>query len=165
MVAITGSQARDERLDLEQAFFKETGSITDEIDAHRYLRPDNLIQTDPLRDFLKKFLPRSWSYTKSEMKRRTDEYLDGKPSEEVSPLVDRIARFTVALMGGFSLVVPMLVMRLPVVILSKSIITTSVSVILFAAALSVMLRASNTETIAATATYAAVLVVFVGTSS
>lgn len=99
------------------------------------------------------------------MKRRTDEYLDGKPSEEVSSLVDRIARFTVALMGGFSLVVPMLVMRLPIVILSQGIITTSVSVILFAAALSVMLRASNTETIAATATYAVVLVVFVGTSS
>lgn len=67
--------------------------------------------------------------------------------------------------GGGSLVVPMLVVRLPRVTLAKSLITVWIAVLLFAIALSILFRASNTETMAATATYAAVLVVFVGTSS
>jgi hypothetical protein len=69
----------------------------------------------------------------------------------------------VAFAGGVSLVVPMVVMRLNES-LTKSLITVSVAVVLFAGALSVIFRAPNTETLVATATYAAVLVVFVGTS-
>lgn len=48
--------------------------------------------------------------------------------------------------------------------LTKSLVTTSIAVVLFAGITSLVLRANNTETVAATATYAAVLVVFVGTS-
>jgi VIT1/CCC1 family predicted Fe2+/Mn2+ transporter len=91
--------------------------------------------------------------------------LGGHPPEEVSKFVDRLARFIVAVIGGAALIVPMLIMSLPHVNVTKSLVTTSISVLLFAAALSSGFRASNTDTLVATATYAAVLVIFVGTSS
>lgn len=69
----------------------------------------------------------------------------------------------VAFAGGLSLIVPMLIMRIGENS-TKSLVTTSVAVVLFAGITSLILRANNTETVAATATYAAVLVVFVGTS-
>ena len=56
-------------------------------------------------------------------------------------------------------------MSLPSVQRTKSLITVSLAVTLFAAMMSIAMRASNTETLVATATYAAVLIVFVGTSN
>lgn len=58
----------------------------------------------------------------------------------------------------------MLIMRLHPS-LTKSLVTTSVAELLFSGAVSIVFKASNAETLAITATYAAVLVVFVGTSS
>jgi hypothetical protein len=49
--------------------------------------------------------------------------------------------------------------------LTKSLITTSVAVILFALVVSLVFETDNKDTITATATYAAALVVFVGTSA
>lgn len=114
---------------------------------------------------LKRILPRSVTYTKDEMRLRDEEFLFGQPPHEVSPFVDVLARFLVAFLGGALLVVPMLVMRLPNVNVVKSLCTVSLSVLIFAGALSVFFKAKNTDTLIATATYAAVLVVFVGTSS
>lgn len=79
--------------------------------------------------------------------------------------MDHSARFIVAFLGGASLLVPMLVMSLPKVTLTKSLVTTSVAVLLFAVVLSFVFKPGNAETVVGTATYAAVLVVFVGTSS
>ncbi len=120
---------------------------------------------DPLRSFLKRVLPVRVTWTNDERKRREHvEYWMGQTPDEISPFVDTLARFIVAITGGLSLVVPMLVMRLGET-LPKSLTTVSVAVILFSALTSLMFKASNVETLAATATYAAVLVVFVGTSS
>lgn len=119
---------------------------------------------DPLRHWLMRILPRSFSYNTNERERRTVKYRQGKSPKQLSPFVDKLARFIVAITGGLSLVVPMLIMRLGES-LTKSLITVSVAVVLFAGLTSLMFRASNVETLAATATYAAVLVVFVGTSS
>ena len=120
---------------------------------------------DPLRSLLKRVLPVRVTWTNDERKRREQmEYWLGKTPEEISPLVDTLARFIVAITGGLSLVVPMLVMRLGET-LPKSLTTVSVAVILFSTLTALMFKASNVETLAATATYAAVLVVFVGTSS
>jgi VIT1/CCC1 family predicted Fe2+/Mn2+ transporter len=94
------------------------------------------------------------------MWKRNEEYLSGEPPEEVSPFVDGLALFLVAFLGSTMLVVPMLIMRLPEITVVKSLVTVSTAVLLFAAALSVLFRVSNTETIIATATYAAVLVFF-----
>ena len=99
------------------------------------------------------------------MDSRIDEYLHGLPPQTVSPFVDKLTRFIIAFTGGAALVVPMLIMRLPSTNQTKSLITVSVAVTLFASMMSMGIRASNSETLIATATYAAVLVVFVGTSS
>ena len=120
---------------------------------------------DPLRNFLKRVLPKRLTWTNDEGRRRgLEEYLDGKTPEEISPFVDTLARFIVAITGGLSLVVPMLVMRLGET-LPKSLTTVSVAVLHFSTLTALMFKASNVETLAATATYAAVLVVFVGTST
>ncbi|KAK7942486.1 uncharacterized protein PG986_011599 [Apiospora aurea] len=165
LVPVTGSVAKRQRLDLEQAF-EEVGTLHDDPGGYRRLPDTSLLPTDPMRDALKRRLRKSLTYTKREMGRRTTEYLLGRePPEEVSPFVDKLARFIVAFIGGTALVVPMLIMRLPDVSLTKSLVTVSVAVLLFAAALSVGLMASNMETMVSTATYAAVLAVFVGTTS
>ena len=122
---------------------------------------------DPLRSFLKRVLPFHHTWTEEEKSARLragEIWWSSKTPEVVSPFVDTLARFIVAITGGLSLVVPMLVMRLDEH-LTKSLITVSVAVILFSALTSLMFKASNVETLAATAAYAAVLVVFVGTSS
>ena len=136
---------------------------------------------DPLRNFLKKVLPKhlAWTqeererriitlpnqltWTPEERERRMHDFLEGMSPEENTPFVDTLARFIVAITRGLSLVIPMLVMRLGET-LPKSLTTVSVAVILFSALTSLMFKASNVETLGATAAYAAVLVVFVGTS-
>jgi VIT1/CCC1 family predicted Fe2+/Mn2+ transporter len=104
------------------------------------------------------------TYTKYDVHNRTEEYFAGDAPEQVSVFVDRLARFLVAFLGGAMLIVPMMIMRLPRVTVLKSLVTASISVVVFAGALSVFFKASNTDTMVATATYAAVLVVFVGVS-
>ena len=133
-------------IDLEQPFKSKPGSV------------------DSLRNFLKKVLPKSLTWSEEEFRRRRyDEYWEGRTPKDISPFVDTLARFIVAITGGLSLVVPMLVMRLGET-LAKSLTTVSVAVILFSALTSLMFKASNVETLGDTAAYAAVLVVFVGTS-
>ncbi|KAF7923195.1 uncharacterized protein EAE98_007900 [Botrytis deweyae] len=161
---IAGSQAQEKRRDLTYAFPDIAGLPGDPFNsAYRRLPDQSLIPVDPLRKWLKARLPCQLTYTKREQLLRTDEYLKGEPPEQVSLFVDKLARFIIAFTGGLSLVVPMLIMRIGEN-LTKSLVTTSIAVVLFAGITSLVLRANNMETVAATATYAAVLVVFVGTS-
>ncbi|EGR44206.1 uncharacterized protein TRIREDRAFT_70838, partial [Trichoderma reesei QM6a] len=148
LVPATAYQAQNQRLDIEQGFI-EVGDVSDDPGAYRRLPDRSILASDPLRDVLKAVLPKNLTYTKREIHRHTSEYLKGLPPTEVSPFVDRMARFIVAFIGGAALLVPMLIMRLPRATLAKSLVTV----------------ASNTETMISTATYAAVLVVFVGTTS
>ncbi|RGP80512.1 hypothetical protein FLONG3_1346 [Fusarium longipes] len=164
LTPITGSQARRGRLDLERVFGDESYQFIDEGSGYRRLADPSLLPTDNVRETLKRYLPRSVTYTKYDVRNRTDEYFNNDPPEQVSLFVDRLARFLVAFLGGAVLVVPMMVMRLPEVTVVKSLVTVSISVLVFAGALSVFFKASNTDTLVATATYAAVLVVFVGVS-
>jgi hypothetical protein len=83
--------------------------------------------------------------------------------EVYSKFLDVFARFVIGTAGGCSLIVPMVVMVLHAS-LRKSLVTTSVALVLFALFLGLVFETSNKDTITATATYAAVLVVFVGTS-
>ncbi|KAH7188112.1 uncharacterized protein B0J16DRAFT_412611 [Fusarium flagelliforme] len=164
LTPITGSQARRGRLDLERVFGGESYQFTDEsLRFHRFADP-SLLPTDNLRELLKRYLPRSVTYTRYDFRNRIDEYFENEPPEQVSVFVDRLARFLVAFLGGAMLIVPMMIMRLPEVSVVKSLVTASISVLLFAGALSVFFKAGNTDTLVATATYAAVLVVFVGVS-
>ncbi|KAK0260356.1 hypothetical protein LTR91_009420 [Friedmanniomyces endolithicus] len=162
---VRSSQAPARRRDLSQAF-PEIANLPGEPYNSHYctLGSDPEFLSDPIRDYLKGVVPRHLAYSKPEMDLNMDGYLAKLPPETISPSVDRVTRFIIAFAGGAALVVPMLVMSLPSAHKTKSLITVSVAVTLFAATMSLAVRASNSETLVATATYAAVLVVFVGTS-
>ncbi|KAJ4003995.1 hypothetical protein NW752_010921 [Fusarium irregulare] len=164
LTPITGSQASRARLDLERSFSDGSYHFTDEGLGYRRFSDPSLLPTDNLRELLKRNLPRSMTYTEYDARERETEYFAGEAPEQVSVSVDRLARFLVAFLGGAMLIVPMMIMRLPQVTIVKSLVTASISVLLFAGALSIFFKASNTDTMVATATYAAVLVVFVGVS-
>jgi len=119
---------------------------------------------DPLRGFFMRNLPSLLAYSREERGQRPTEYSEGKPPKTVSKFVDRLARFLVAFTGGIFLVVPMIIMTLGNS-QTKSLVTVSIMVALFALILSFIIRVSNIETLVSTATYAAVLVVFVGTTT
>ena len=145
--------------------------------------------TDPLREWLKKTLPRRFTWSRDEQMKHMSTFSNqpgrfllgsygpdstteripikdiknlGSP-QGITSFVDKFARFIVAILGGLSLVVPMLIMRNHPNS-NKSLITTSISVLVFAAGTSMGFNATNMETLASTAAYAAVLVVFIGTS-
>jgi hypothetical protein len=80
------------------------------------------------------------------------------------PIIEAITRLLVSILAGIFLLVPMISMSY---INSKKylLITASLFVLLFAVTLSLASKATNQELMVATATYAAVLVVFVGQTS
>ncbi|KAL3478434.1 hypothetical protein BJX99DRAFT_256555 [Aspergillus californicus] len=119
---------------------------------------------DPLRRGLMRSLPPGLAYSKEEYRTREKEYNDGKPPKMVSTFVDRLARLVVAFTGGAFLIVPMIIMMMRPSE-TKSLIVVSVTVVLFTLVLSFVVRVSNVETLVATATYAAVMVVFVGATN
>jgi len=125
---------------------------------------EGALKIDPFRSLLMRRLPVYVTYSEEERSARSMEYGEGKEPKDVSSFVDYLARFVVAITGGLFLIVPMLVMAIDTS-QKKSLITVSVSVLLFALALSFGVRTSNVEALVSTATYAAVLVVFVGTNS
>lgn len=72
-------------------------------------------------------------------------------------------RFLMAMVGGLALVIPMLVMTyFPGK--NVSVVTTSASMLIFAAVITLGTQLAPDQVLGATAAYAAVLVVFVGTS-
>lgn len=122
------------------------------------------VKIDGLRTSLMKRLPVWMTYSHNERAARKKEFGDGKPPKEVSDFVDRLCRFIIAAVGGLFLVGPMLIMAIRPST-TKSLITVSASVFLFAIVLTFGVRVTNIEGLVSTATYAAVLVVFVGSST
>jgi hypothetical protein len=166
--ALPPALASKQRLDIESAFAELAKPYPGQENAPyhtRYLtiRSKASQTPDGVREFLRKHLPSHLSWTEEERNERRSDYRDRKPPDIYSPFLDRLARFIIGTAGGCSLIVPMVVMvfhpSLP-----KSLITVSVSVMLFALALGLIFETNNKDTVTATAIYAAVLVVFVGTS-
>ncbi|KAM0476079.1 hypothetical protein ACHAPX_006496 [Trichoderma viride] len=116
------------------------------------------------RDFLRRHLPRRWTYNKEERQHRLQEYQQGKLPLQISKTVDKTVRLGVSLLAVASLVAPMCIMILNPS-MTKSLITSSLFMVAFAVGISFGMKTSNSETLVATATYSAVLVVFVGTNS
>ncbi|RSL98384.1 hypothetical protein CEP52_010379 [Fusarium oligoseptatum] len=156
------------RRETESFFLRDSSSqmriFNDPFSSHYAFFQDTDTKIDPMRDAFMRHLPSRLTFSKEERRQRSREYHDGKLPKEVSQLVDRSVRFAVAVTGGLFLVVPMIIMTLrPSDV--KSLITVSAFVLLFALCLSFIVKVSNIETLVSTATYAAVLVVFVGTST
>lgn len=127
------------------------------------LQPRPSQTPDTVREFLRKRLPRYLSWTATEKASRRAEYSQGEAPEIYSRTLNQIARFIVGLVGGLSLIVPLLIMAFHSS-LTKTLVTVCIAVVAFALAAAVMFQLDNKDAITATATYAAVLVVFVGTS-
>lgn len=87
----------------------------------------------------------------------------GKPNpvvEQISPNVDRFARLLVSLTGGAFLLVPMYALTF-IQEQRYQLVTVGLFVIFFAVVVALATKATNQELLGATATYAAVLVVFI----
>jgi uncharacterized membrane protein len=117
-----------------------------------------------MRLFFMRRLPAWMTWSQNAREARKTEYNDRKSPREVSAFVDRFTRFVVAGVGGLFLIGPMLIMSFGPS-KNKSLITVSASVMLFISVLSLWIKVSNVEALVSAATYAAVLVVFVGTST
>lgn len=117
---------------------------------------------DPIRQFLKRVLPRFLVLRQNRFS-PLPYHLRDSPVERVPDLVDQLARFTLAFVGGASLVIPMIIMTVrPSQV--KSIATVSLAVVGVSFFMAVGFRCNNAETLGVTAAYAAVLVVFIGAS-
>lgn len=165
LAQMTGSERDDRYNDLREAFPEVGLDASQPFNSlFRTFRPRSTIANDPLRDLLKSILPRGLTWTRDEKARHVGEFIDNKTPEDVSPTVDVIARLIISIAAGTALIAPVVIMELGTKTVNKSLITTSVAVVVFAIALAFGVKASNTETLVSTATYAAVLVVFIGTS-
>ena len=122
--------------------------------------------TEPLtaNPLLGSYLPVKWTWTQDEKSAKADLYGEKYKPKILSSRAEIFASFLVAMAGALFILVPMYIMALKQN-QTKSLVTTTVAVVLFAVLCSITLRTSNDETLAATAGYAAVLMVFVGLSS
>lgn len=152
------------RKNLLQSHFQSDTDFRDPFHSHYHFFADEPSQIDPLRAALMRRLPVALSYSSEEKRQRPREYEEGREPLQLSAFVDRTVRFSVAMAGGVFLVGPMLIMALGPS-RTKSLVTVSVALVVFSMVLAFGIRVSNVETLLATATYAAVLVVFVGTST
>lgn len=126
--------------------------------------PQTSQPTDQLRDFLRTYGPRELTWTKEEKALKKDLYAAKLAPQVLSAKADRLARFLVAMVGALFVLVPMYIMALHQN-RTKNLITTTLAVVLFAVVCSITLRTTVDQTLASTAAYSAVLVVFVGLTS
>jgi hypothetical protein len=101
------------------------------------------------------------TYSKEEKELLPSNFKSNYIPRDVSPAMEKLARFIIAMFGAVSILVPMIIMSFHRS-RGKALITTSVAVVLFACCCSLTLRTANDQTLAATAGYATVLMVFVG---
>ena len=115
---------------------------------------------DGIREFFRTRMPVRWSWTEAEKKAKKSLYERKFNPKVLNPVLDRLAGFLVAFTGALFILVPMYIMVYGGE--TRNLITTTVAVVLFAMLCSIPLRASNEQTLGATVSYAAVLMVFVG---
>lgn len=166
--ALSKSLARSRKIRLHKYFYSAASPFDPWESHYSYFQDkkpdDSAADADPLRQFFMQHLPSRLTFSQHERIAREKEYAEGHLPKELSDFVDRLARFIIAIAGGIFLVVPMIIMTLQPTE-TKSLLTVSVAIVIFALILSFGIKVSDVETLVATVTYAAVLVVFVGTSS
>lgn len=159
--ALGKAETRKRKLLLQRYFQTK---VNDPFHSHYCSFHDAEQGVDPLRKALMRYMPSFLAFSSEEKMSRPREYSGGKTPREVSVFVDRLTRFLVAITGGIFLVVPMIIMTLHQS-KTKSLITVSVCIIFFALIMALGVRVSNAETLVSTATYAAVLMVFLGVNN
>lgn len=130
---------------------------------------------DLLRHSLRKCLRTIWFYFLSGRASRGEQHRSFSSASELEStlkkshqntalIAESLTRFFVALLASAFLIVPLVLLSLQSSN-SAHLITVSVFIVIFALLVSLLSKASNSETMAAAAAYAAVLVVFVSNSS
>ncbi|KAG9185972.1 hypothetical protein G6011_02528 [Alternaria panax] len=160
---LTSRDAHRRRLLLQRYFHSQVKDVR-VFESHYSYFVEKDVDANRLRTLLMKRLPVKMTYSRSERVANQEEFCRGKPPEDVSDFVERLYRFIRAAIGGLFLVGPMLVMAIGPST-AKSLVTVSISVFLFAVVLTFGLEVTDVEGLVSTATYAAVLVVFVGSST
>ncbi|KAI2625603.1 hypothetical protein GGR54DRAFT_653987 [Hypoxylon sp. NC1633] len=155
------TETRNRNMLLGQFSQSEDNFRTPSLSHYAYLYRDTDTKINPFRLAFMRYLPSRLSWSDEERSQRERDYADGKPPKEVSKFVDGSVRLIIALIGGLSLGVPMVIMAMQP-LGSNRIVISSPFVLFFALVLSFGVRASNVETLVCTFTYAAVLVVYVG---
>jgi hypothetical protein len=79
-------------------------------------------------------------------------------------VIDQVARIVFGLYGAVALLIPLVVLNF-IQSVNYRILAATIFVIVFSVQLAVLSKASNQELVSATAGYAAVLVVFIGSST
>ncbi len=171
----------------------ETFSLTDNIpqsslrqDIHAYEKfktrmlrvdlPRRNSSRDPIQHFLRKGLRRLW-YAFNLWKLREDDEEQGRTKpvsrlmmnwdrtyQNTSRIVEAVTRLIMALIAGAALIVPLIVLSFQTSQESRLLVVV-VFVSIFCFLLSLLSKASNYETMPASAAYAAVLTVFVSNGS
>jgi VIT1/CCC1 family predicted Fe2+/Mn2+ transporter len=95
---------------------------------------------------------------------KSDKISSWAQPDSVSTWIRGITSTILAISGGALIIVPIIIMSFDTS-RTKSLITISIAVLFFAFVLGAITRSKGSEIFIATATYAAVLVVFVGTST
>lgn len=137
-----------------------------ETENYRRLDPNKeRVVLDGVREMLATYLPKRFTWSKEEKGTRKELYEMGtyKP-ERLSKGADRLARFIIAAGGGLFILCPTYIMALHQN-LTKSLVTTTIAVVLFVLVCSVPLKLANDQIFSSTFGYAAVLMVFVGLTS
>lgn len=119
-----------------------------------------------LKTILKRILPFSWTWTTEEREQygvKEAKQVRHQLPEQDTMAVHTIASFIISICSGATIIVPMIIMSFQPG-QTKSLVTTSVAVLLFGFVLSAVIKIKSSDIFLATATYAAVLVVFVGIS-
>lgn len=131
----------------------------------RLLRVDLALRSsrDPLRSTLYQWL-RAFQFCRSYGQSYSDLPMSQRRADlNTTMLADIAARFLVALLAGIFLVIPLVILNFqsnP----RAHLLTVSICIVVFAFLVSLGTKASNQETMVASAGYAAVLVVFVASS-
>lgn len=127
-------------------------------------RPQNIYE------ILCSIIPRAWCWSKKERELRHEAYkldLQGRPGlrpKYPSVTATILAGIIVSLTSSMWILIPTIIMSFQAS-RTKCLITVGIAVTLFGFFLVVGVRTKSSETFLATATYAAILVVFIGSSS
>jgi hypothetical protein len=108
-------------------------------------------------------LPRWLTWSAKEKKEKPFDFRNHQIPKETNVAVPVIASTIISLCSGASIIVPMITMTFNPG-RTASLVTVSASVIIFGFTLAAIIRVKGSDIFVATATYAAVLVVFVGAS-
>ena len=168
-VVVEGSQPREASRDLENPTLpvsdrdEPTGRNREEPTGRDREEPTERVRREPIV-WSTGSDPEEWPGEREASGRTQNEYFRSQRRERLARKLGMRNRFSAAVLGGLSLFVPMLIMAIkPSQV--KTLCTSSVAVLLFSLGLACMSSARTETLLATTATYAAVMVVFVGVNS